>query len=56
MKRTKLFDLSHCFHANRDNFCPNEQALNQANYETLLRKRYGFYLVTCVLYLLRINE
>ena len=27
MNRTKLFDSSKCFLANRDNFCPYEQAL-----------------------------
>ena len=35
MNRTKLFDSSKCFLANRDNFCPYEQALSrQAGYAT----------------------
>ena len=35
MNRTKLFDLSKCFLANRDNFCPYEQGLTHDNLFTL---------------------
>ena len=45
MNRTKLYDSSKCFLANRDNFCPYEQTLVQ------LPDRLNYSLKTLTLYL-----
>ena len=39
MNKTKLFDSSKCFLANRDNFCPYEQALKLINLYVGVRNR-----------------
>ena len=51
MNRTKLFDSSKCFLANRDNVCPHEQALS-AYYISF----YIWHLVQCVNLWLHVQE